>query len=183
MKGTPDAATAAAIVERQFVEVIAAPEVEAAALEERRVAGIDPDHQVVDIDAQLLGVNGVEGVLRVDEGRDAAPPLRLRDDVEGDGGLARALGSEDLDDAAPGDPADTERDVEREGTGRDDRDAGTHRVLPELHHGALAVLLLDLRERDVEHLVPVHRSLLSSPPGTRPAGRERARSEDAIPCL
>ena len=77
----------------------------------------------------------------------------------------------------------TERDVEREGTGRDDRDAGTHRVLPELHHGALAVLLLDLRERDVEHLVPVHRSLLSSPPGTRPAGRERARSEDAIPCL
>ena len=50
-------------------------------------------------------------------------------------------------------------------------DAGAHRVLAELHHGALAELLLDLLERDVEHLVAVHpRGLLPTPahPGGGP---------------
>ena len=100
----------------------------------------------------------------------AMPPLRLRlgDDVQAHRGLARALGPEDLDDAAARDAADAERDVERERAGRDDRDAGPHRVLAQLHDGALAELLLDLLQRDVEHLVPVHpRSLLLTP---RPAG-------------
>ena len=94
----------------------------------------------------------------------AMPPwlLRLGDDVEADRGLARALGPEHLDHAPARDPADAQRDVERERARRDHRDAGAHRVLAELHHRALAELLLDLRERDVEHLVPVvhPRSLL-----------------------
>ena len=47
------------------------------------------------------------------------------------------------------------------------RDPGAHRVLAELHDGALTELLLDLLERDVEHLVAVHRALLPTrgPPG------------------
>ena len=36
------------------------------------------DQQVVDIDAQLLGVAGIEGVLRVDKGRQAAQLSALR---------------------------------------------------------------------------------------------------------
>src|SRR6185436_19700021 len=94
--------------------------------------------------------------------RDAAVALGLGDDVEAYRGLARALGPEHLDDAPAWDPPHAQRDVERERPRRDDRDAGAHRVLAELHHRALAELLLDLRERDVEHLVPVvhPRSLL-----------------------
>src|SRR3989304_2201182 len=72
--------------------------------------------------------------------------------------------------APPRDPAHAERDVERERARGYHADPGTHRVLAELHHRALAELLLDLGERDLQHLVPVHpRSLLSPrPPSHRP---------------
>ena len=46
------------------------------------------DYQLVYIDAQLLGVHRVERVLRVDERRLAALLLDLRNDVQGDRGLA-----------------------------------------------------------------------------------------------
>ena len=72
--------------------------------------------------------------------------------------------------AAARDAADAERDVERERAGRDDRDAGPHRVLAELHDRALAELLLDLLQRDVEHLVAIHRLVLLLP--SRLAGEE-----------
>ena len=65
-------------------------------------------------------------------------------------------------------PPDAERDVERQRPGGDDADPGAHRVLAELHHGALAELLLDLLERDVEHLVAVHAALL--PTQAHPGG-------------
>ena len=115
-------------------------------------------------------------MLGVDEGRDAAVGLCLGDDVQADGGLARALGSEDLHDAASGNPPDAEREVERERPRGDHRHAGPRRVLPELHDGALAELLLDLLERDVEHLVAVHPGLLlPGPLAPRPTGEE-------VPC-
>ena len=95
----------------------------------------------------------------------AMPPLSLGfgDHVQGHRGLARALGAEDLDDAPTRDATDPERDVEGHGAGGDDPDPGTHGVLAQLHDGALAELLLDLLERDVEHLVAVHRALLVGP--------------------
>ena len=70
--------------------------------------------QVVDVDAELAGVLGVERVLGVDERRDAAALLRLGDDVERERRLAGGLRPEDLDDAAARDAADAERDVERD---------------------------------------------------------------------
>ena len=111
-------------------------------------------------DAQLARVRGVERVLGVDERRDAAVALRLGDDVQAHGGLARALGPEHLDDPTAGDPADAEGDVERERPGRDGAHRDVHRVLAQPHDGAPAVLLLDLLERDVQHLVAIHASLL-----------------------
>jgi hypothetical protein len=95
-------------------------------------------------------------VLGVDERRDPALALRLGDDVEADGGLARALGPEDLDDPAARDPADPQGDVERQRPGRDGLHLHVHRVLAELHDGAPAVLLLDLLERDLQDLVAIH---------------------------
>ena len=131
---------------------------------ERLFAGVGlGDEELVDVDAQLARVGGVERVLGVDEGRDAALALGLGDHVEGDRGLARTLGPEDLDDAPARDASDPQRDVERHGTGGDDADPGAHGVLAQLHDGALTELLLDLLERDVEHLVAVHRALLVDP--------------------
>ena len=111
----------------------------------------------------------------VDECGDAAVALCLGDHVQADRGLARALGAEDLDHPSPWDAADAEGDIERERAGGDHRDPHAHRVLAELHDRALAELLLDLRERDVQHLVPVHpRSLLRSTLRFGPSGRPPA---------
>ena len=82
---------------------------------ERLLAGVRlRDQQLVDVDAELAGVGGIERVLRVDERRDAALGLCFRDHVQTDRGLARALGAEDLDDPTAWDAADAERDVERQ---------------------------------------------------------------------
>ena len=70
--------------------------------------------QVVDVHAQFLCVETVEGVLGVDEGRDAAGLLRLGDGVNRQRGLARRLGTVDLHDAALGIAAYAERHVERD---------------------------------------------------------------------
>ena len=56
---------------------------------ERLLAGVGlADQQRVDVDAEGLGVLGVERVLGVDERRDAAGLLRVGDRVQGERGLA-----------------------------------------------------------------------------------------------
>ena len=68
---------------------------------QRLLAGVGlGDEQVVDVDAQRLGVVGIEGVLGVDEGGDAARLLGFGDDVQGQGRLAGRFRAVDLDDAA-----------------------------------------------------------------------------------
>ena len=87
---------------------------------ERLLAGVGlRDEQVVDVDADLARVHRVHRVLGVDEGADAAAPLRLGDDVVDERRLARGLRAEDLDDAAARQAADAEREVERERSRRD----------------------------------------------------------------
>src|SRR3546814_19100296 len=56
------------------------------------------DDQLVDVDAQLLGVDRIERVFGVDERGGAAVLLRLGDDVECERRLARAFGAVDLED-------------------------------------------------------------------------------------
>ena len=59
---------------------------------ERLLAGVGlRDQQLVDVDAELSGVAGIERVLGVDEGADAARLLRLGDAVQGERGLARGF--------------------------------------------------------------------------------------------
>jgi hypothetical protein len=65
----------------------------------------------------MAGVDGVHRVLGVDVGADAAVALGLGHDVHGEGGLARGLRAEDLDDAAAGQAADAEGEVEGQRTG------------------------------------------------------------------
>src|SRR5262249_33882274 len=63
--------------------------------------------------------------------------------------LAGRFGAEDLDDAPPGQPADAERPVNGERAGRDRGDLD-RLAAPHLHDGALAELLLDLRDGDID---------------------------------
>ena len=87
---------------------------------ERLLAGVGlRDQQLGDIDAAGLGVVLVERVLDVDVGGDAAAALGGRDDVVGERGLAGAFRAVDLGDAAAGQAADAEREVEGERAGRD----------------------------------------------------------------
>ena len=76
------------------------------------------DEQVVEVDAQLLRVGGVERVLGVDERRHAAQLLRFGDDLQRERRLARRLRPEDFDDAAARHAADAERVVDADGAGR-----------------------------------------------------------------
>jgi hypothetical protein len=112
------------------------------------------DEEIVDVHADGCGVHRVHRVLGVDVGTDTTVALRLRDDVGGQRRLPGRLRAEDLDDAAPREPADAERQVQGEGTRRDGLDP---HVAPfaQPHDGAFAELLLDLAERHVERLVAV----------------------------
>ena len=82
------------------------------------VAGL-ADQQRFQVDAELLGPAGVEGVFGVDEGGDAAGLLGLGDDVQGERRLAARFGAEDFDDAAAGKALAAQGDVERQAAGRD----------------------------------------------------------------
>ncbi len=110
--------------------------------------------EVVDVDAELLGVLGVQGVLRVHEGHLAAGLLRVRHRVQGQGRLTGGLRSVDLDDAAARQAADAEGHVERGRSGRDDLD-GLHRPLAHAHDRALAELPFNLCECGIQGLLAV----------------------------
>ena len=118
------------------------------------------DEQLVDVDPDALGVHGVHRVLRVDERADAPQLLGLGEHVVDEGGLARGLGAEDLDDPPTGQAAHPEREVERQRAGGDRRDLDGRRLVPHPHDRPAAELALDLRERAAERRLPGLRRLL-----------------------
>ena len=94
----------------------------------------------IHVDAAVGGIDGVEGMFNVDVGGDAALPLALGHDVDGQGGLAGGLRAVDFGDAAFGDAADAEGYVEGEGAGGDDFGRVDGVGLAEPHDGAAAVV-------------------------------------------
>jgi len=100
-------------------------------------------------------------VLRVDEGADAALLLGFGDGLERQRGLAGGFGPVDLDDAAAGEPADAERDVEAERARRDRLDLDHLLVLAEPHDRTLAEGTLDLAEGGFEGFLLVHIALVA----------------------
>ena len=73
----------------------------------------------VNVHAQGLGIVWVQGMLGVNEGSLAAQLLGLRQDVQGQSRFSRGFRAVDLDDAAAWDSADTQGNVQAQGTGRD----------------------------------------------------------------
>jgi hypothetical protein len=128
------------------------------------------DQQVVDVDAELLGIGRIERVLGVDEGGGAAALLALGDDLQRQRGLAGGLGPVDLDDAAARQAADAERDVEPQRAGRLSRPRRRRSAtgVAEAHDRALAELLLDLPERGGQRLLAV---VIHGVPGDEPRGQ------------
>jgi hypothetical protein len=120
---------------------------------ERVLAGVGlRDEEVVEVHADDAGVFRVERVLDVDEGGEAALFLGLGDDAETEGGLAGGFRAVDLDDAALREAADAEGEVHGEGAGGERLDLHLG-VAAEAHDGALAELLGDGGEREVDVLV------------------------------
>ena len=108
--------------------------------------------EIFEVDAQLFGIHGVQRMLGIHKRRDPARLLGLRDGVQGDRRLARRFRAVDLDDAPARDPADPERDIQRQAAGRNDLDVGIAGGVAQLHDGALAVMLFDLREDLIQRL-------------------------------
>ena len=118
---------------------------------QRLLAGIRlGDVEVVHLYADRFRIDGVERVLRVDERGGSADLLRLGDDMQRDGGFAGGFRPEDFNNTAARNSADAERIVQRQATRRDgcNRRAGCR--VAEFHDRALAKLLFDLTEGDLQ---------------------------------
>jgi len=111
--------------------------------------------ELVRIHAELLGIDRVQGVFRVHEGRKPSELLGLGDHVEGEGGLARRLGAVDLDNPPSGNAPYAGGQVHRKGTGGDDGDVLHTSLFSEAHDGPLPELLMDLGDGDVHRPLPV----------------------------
>src|SRR5438105_12309612 len=101
-------------------------------------------------------------MLRVDERRDAASLLRLRDDMQGKGGLAGRLRTVDLGHPAARDTPHSERQVEGQRAGGNGGYlAALREVLPQLHDRAFAIALRDLGHGRIEGSAFLLESLVS----------------------
>src|SRR5258705_5118411 len=105
-------------------------------------------------------------MLRVDEGRDSAQPLRVRNDGQRQRGVSAGLRAIDLGDSAARYSADADRRVQIDRTGWNGLDPDL--ILgAEPHDRTFAAALLDLRYRQVQCLLLVvgnRRNSHSSPP-------------------
>jgi len=101
-------------------------------------------------DAELLGVRDVERVLRVDERRDPALLLHVRDRVQRERGLTARFRTVNLDDAATRIATDADRDVEPHGArGHHLHVSADLLAILQAHDGAVAELLLDTGNREL----------------------------------
>ena len=94
-------------------------------------------------------------MLGVDESAHAAALLGFGDDLQRQGGFAGGFWAVDLDHAAAGYPADTERDVESQGAGGNGLHVFDDAALAELHDRTLTELFFDLTYCEVDRLLPI----------------------------
>ena len=107
------------------------------------------DQQAVDVHAQRAGVGGVQGVLHIDESHFTAHLLGFGQHLQGQGGLAGGFRPVYFHDTAPGHTADAQRQVQAQAAGGDGVHLHGH-VGAQLHDGAFAELLFDLRQRRLQ---------------------------------
>ena len=95
--------------------------------------------KIVDVYAQLFGVNGIQRVLRVDKRGHAAHLLRFGYAVQGHGGFAAAFRAVNLNHAPARQAAHAQRHIQIQAARGDDLQIGVGGHVAELHYAALAV--------------------------------------------
>ena len=108
--------------------------------------------EIIDIDADISGVDRIQSVLRIDKSRNSSALLNFCDHMQRNGRFSAGLRSVDLNDPALGDPAEPERYIERERPCRDHFDIHLRLGLSELHHRSLAEFLLKVADRCFQRL-------------------------------
>ena len=68
--------------------------------------------QVIDIHADVLRVNGIQGMLRIDKAGDPSSLLYLRHHMKGNGGLTAGLRAVDLDHTSLGNASQSQSDIQ-----------------------------------------------------------------------
>ena len=115
---------------------------------ERLLTGIRlGNQQVVDIDPELLCIDRIERMFRVDKGCDAALLLRLRNHMQRDCRFTRGLRPIDLNDTAAWHAAHAQCDVEWQNARWNRLDIHVRLSVAEAHDRAFAEVLLDLLQR------------------------------------
>ena len=115
------------------------------------------DEEFLDVDAELACILRVEGMLCIDECRNATGLLRLSDHVQRDRRLARGLGAEHLDDASARNAANAKCDIERQDPRGDHLDVHVRLGFTEAHDRPLAMRLLDVLQGILKCLLARHR--------------------------
>ena len=98
----------------------------------------------IQVYAQRLGIGAVERVLCVDDGRNAAGLLGLRNGMDGQGGFTGAFRSVNLDDAAFGVSADAQCMIQRNGAAGNHLGSVPFGLVSQFHDGAFTVIFLNL---------------------------------------
>ena len=108
------------------------------------------NQKTADIDTQILRVNRIQRVFRVDEGRLASCLLCFGDDMQRQRCLTGRFRSVNLYNSAFWHAADAGRDIQTDGTAGNRVDIHLRAFITELHNGTLAELLLDLCHRSFQ---------------------------------
>ena len=115
--------------------------------------------EIVNIHADIFGIDRIQRVLGVNKAGDAAPFLHFRDHMQGHGRLTGGFRSVDLNDPASWNAAQSQSDIQAQGTGGRCFHFHHGRGISQFHHRAFAVLFLYLRDRRVKRfklLVMIH---------------------------
>ena len=108
------------------------------------------DIEVVNIHADILRVNGIQGMLRINKAGNASPLLYLRHHMKGNGGLTAGLRTVNLDHTSLGDTSQSQGNIQAQGTGGHCLDIHICSGISQLHHRALSVGFFDLGQRRVQ---------------------------------
>ena len=108
------------------------------------------DVEIIHVHADISRIDRIQRVLCVDESGDTALLLHLSYHVKRHGGLTAGLRAIDLDDPSPRNAAQSQGDIQAQGAGGDGLYIHIRGGIAQLHHGALAVGLLDLGQRRIQ---------------------------------
>src|SRR4029079_16889208 len=104
------------------------------------------NEQVIYIDTKLFGIPRIERVLSVNKGGQPAGALCFRNDLQGDGRLARGLRTEHLNHPATRYAAHSQCRVETDGSSGNDRNRQQRFLGSEPDNGPFSKLLFNLRK-------------------------------------